>query len=165
MFLRGAGLSNEVIAFYSSLGGAIRFYTVFISYSTRQQDFAERLYSDLQRENIRCWLATEDLKIGDPFRQTIDDAIRVHDKLLLVFSGDAVESEWVEDEVNAALHRERRRGEAVLFPITVDDAIWDTDRAWARAIREKRHIGDCRRWRDYGAYSIAFDRLLRDLRR
>lgn len=164
-FLQGAGLSDEFISFYRSLGAAIRFYTAFISYSSSQQEFADRLYADLQRENIRCWLATEHLRIGDRFRQTIDDAIRIHDKLLLIFSADAVQSEWVEDEVNAALDRERRRGEEVLFPITVDGAIWDTDRAWARAIRDKRHIGDFRGWGDDPSYSKAFVRLLRDLRR
>jgi hypothetical protein len=38
----------------------------------------------------RAWwisFAPEDLKIGDRFRQRIDDAIRLHDKLLLIVSG------------------------------------------------------------------------------
>ena len=84
----------------------------------------------------RCWLATEDLKIGDKFRSRIQESIRVHDKLLLILSKPSLASPWVEDEVESALERERREHRLVLFPIRIDDAIMDTDVAWAAHLRQ-----------------------------
>ncbi len=70
-------------------------------------------------KGVRCWLASEDLKIGAPFHQRSKDAIRLHDKLLVVLSETSVASSWVETEVLinlAALERARTNpGETVLF--------------------------------------------------
>jgi hypothetical protein len=88
-FLRGCDLPDVWITHLPALIGAmepIQFYSCFISYSSADQPFADRLYADLQTKGIRCWLDREDLKIGDPIRPRIDEAIRVHDKLMLVLS-------------------------------------------------------------------------------
>ena len=50
------------------------------------------------------------------------------------------------------------------FPIRLDDAVMETDQAWAADIRRTRHIGDFRNWKDHDAYQNAFARLLRDLK-
>ena len=52
----------------------------------------------------------------------------------------------------------------MLFPVRLDSAVMDTDKAWAADIRRMRHIGDFTRWKDHDAYQQAFDRLLRDLK-
>jgi uncharacterized protein YjbI with pentapeptide repeats len=164
-FLRGCGLPDTFIAFQKSLvHSPFELYSCFISYSTKDQRCADRLYADLQNMGVRCWLATEDLKIGDRFRQRIDESIRFHDKLLLILSEPSVNSLWVQDEVEAALERERRESRLVLFPIRIDYAIMDTDRAWAASIRRTRHIGDFSNWKDPNGYQRAFQRLLRDLK-
>ena len=115
---------------------------------------------------MRCWLATEDLKIGDPFRDKIDEAIRLHDKLLVVLTETSVNSSWVQSEVESAFEKERRDPEErkVLFPIRLDGAVMDTNKAWAADIRRTRHIGDFTKWKDHDSYQKAFDRLLRDLK-
>jgi uncharacterized protein YjbI with pentapeptide repeats len=164
-FLRGAGVPENFITYMKSLtASAFEFYSAFISYSTKNQDAADRIHADLQARGVRCWLATEDLKIGDPFRQRIDESIKLHDKLLLILSEHSVQSPWVQDEVEAAVERERRDQRLVLFPIRIDDAVMDTDAAWAASIRRTRHIGDFTRWKDHDAYQKAFERLLRDLK-
>jgi len=113
---------------------------------------------------VRCWFAPEDMKIGDRIRQTIDEAVRLYDKLLLVLSEHSIDSDWVEDEVEAAYEEERRRKKTVMFPIRLDTAVRDTEQAWAAKIRCTRHIGDFSRWKDHDAYHKAFERLLRDLK-
>jgi hypothetical protein len=165
IFLRGAGVPDNFIAYMHSLtGNAFEFYSCFISYSSKDQGFAERLHADLQAKGVRCWFATEDLKIGDPFRQRIDDAIRRYDKLLVVLSETSVASTWVESEVETALEREQgAEGKTVLFPIRLDEAVMKTSQAWAADIRRKRHMGDFSRWQDHASYQKAFQRLLRDL--
>jgi len=165
VFLRGCGVPDNFIAYMGSLvGKPIEYYSCFISYSSRNQDFAERLHADLQDKGVRCWFAPEDIKIGEKFRTRIDAAIRLHDKLLLILSKNSIQSSWVESEVEAALERERRQKRVVLFPVRLDDTIMRTRKAWAADIRRTRHIGDFCCWKDHDAYQKAFDRLLRDLK-
>ena len=165
VFLRGCGLSDDLIAFYrATLGKAIEFYSCFISYSSKDQDFATRLHADLQDEGVRCWFAPEDMKIGARLRAGIDEAIRLHDKLLLILSEHSVGSQWVEQEVETALERERKQERTVLFPIRLDDAVMESKGGWAALIRNTRNIGDFRRWKEPDAYQKAFERLLRDLK-
>lgn len=165
VFLRGAGVPDEFITYMKSLvGKAIEFYSCFISYSSKDDDFARRLHADLQQSNIRVWFAPEDLKIGDKFRTRIDESIRIYDKLMVVLSANSIQSPWVEEEVEAALEKERKEKKLVLFPIRLDDAVMDTQQAWAASLRRARNIGDFRNWKDHDAYKVTFDRLLRDLK-
>jgi hypothetical protein len=165
VFLRGVGLPDNLIEYLPSLlNQAIQFYSCFISYSSRDQAFAERLYADLQAKGVRCWFAPEDLKIGDRLAETIDAAIRVRDKVLLILSETSVASAWVLKEVRTALAEEERHGRTVLFPVRVDDAVMDTTEQWAHDIRRTRHIGDFTRWKEHDAYQKVLERLLRDLK-
>lgn len=165
LFLKGAGVPDSFITYARSLiGQAIHFYSCFISYSSKNHDFAERLYADLQNRGVRCWFAPEDLKTGDKFRQRIDESIRFHDKLLLILSDDSISSTWVEEEVEGAMERERAEKGAVLFPISIDDAISSSNQAWAASLRRMRQIGDFKGWKDHDTYQKAFQRLLRDLK-
>lgn len=166
-FLRKAGVPENFITYMKSLAGtaeAFEYYSSFISYSTKDQNFADLLHSQMQSKGARVWLATEDLKIGDRFRTRIDEAIRLYDKLLLVLSKDSVRSPWVESEVEAAFEKERKLKRTVLFPIRLDDAVMETEEAWAADIRRTRHIGDFRKWKEHDEYQKAFGRLMRDLK-
>jgi TIR domain/Pentapeptide repeats (8 copies) len=164
-FLVGAGLPDAFIAYVKSLvTNPIEYYSCFISYSSKDQKFADLLHSQMRSKQLRVWLATEDLKIGDRFRSKIDEAIHLYDKLLLVLSSDSVDSPWVETEVESALEKERKQHRTVLFPIRLDNAVMETDQAWAANIRRTRHIGDFTRWKKFDRFEKAFARLLRDLK-
>ena len=163
---KAAGVPDSFIEHIASLAGTpIQFYSCFICYSSKDKDIADRLHADLQSKGIRCWFAPEDMKIGDRIRQRIDEAIRLYDKLLLILSEHSIDSDWVEKEVETAFEEERRRKRTVLFPIRLDDLVMETDQAWAAVIRQTRHIGDFRRWKDHDAYQEALARLVRDLER
>ncbi|HEX5735420.1 MAG TPA: toll/interleukin-1 receptor domain-containing protein [Blastocatellia bacterium] len=164
VFLRGAGVPDNFIAYMRSLAGsAFEYYSCFISYSSKNHDFAERLHADLQSRGVRCWFAPEDMKIGDRIRPRIDETIRLHDKLLLVLSRESIASEWVEAEVEAAIEKEKP-GRTVLFPIRLDDAVMGINSGWPALVKRTRHIGDFTRWKEHDDYQKAFDRLLRDLK-
>jgi uncharacterized protein YjbI with pentapeptide repeats len=163
-FLRGCGLPDALINYLPSLlNEPFQFYSCFISYASKDHAFAERLYADLQNHGVRCWFAPEDMKIGDRFRLRIDETIRVYDKLLLVLSRRSIASQWVEQEVETALARERQQGMTILFPVRIDNTVMTIETGWPALIRNTRNIGDFRRWKTHGAYQQAFDRLLRDL--
>jgi hypothetical protein len=186
VFLRGCGLNdweiettklyqsdltatqiNEIIYRMYALRAdpVIQFYKCFISYASQDQTFVNRLYEDLQTKGVRCWCALEDMKTGDHIRDTIERQIRLREKMLVVLSSASIASPWVEDEVEAALEEERKsRGRrTVLVPIRIDNAVEETDRAWARTIKRRRHIGDFTHWEDNDAYQKALARLLQAL--
>ena len=144
--------------------GAIHYHSCFISYSSKDEAFARRLHTDLQQKGVRCWFAPENMKIGDKIRPAIDQSIRVHDKLLIIISEHSIKSAWVEKEVETAFEEESKRKQTVLFPVKLDEAVMETNQAWAADIRRTRHIGNFRWWKDYDAYQRAFERLLRDLK-
>jgi hypothetical protein len=97
-------------------------------------------------------------------RPRIDETIRLYDKLLLVLSKTSVTSQWVEQEVETALARERQQGTTILFPVRIDNTVMTLETGWPALIRNTRKVGDFRRWKTHGVYQKTFDRLLRDLR-
>jgi len=172
IFLRGAGVPDEFIQYVPSLisGKAIQYYSCFISYSTRDQEFADRLHADLQSKGVRCWFAPEDMKAGRKLHEQIPEAIRLYDKLMLVLSENSMRSEWVKTEIRHARKDEAREKRRKLFPIslvTFDkiqewEAPDDTAKDMAVEIREY-YIPDFANWKDHDEYMKAFERLMRDL--
>ncbi len=175
VFLQGAGVPNLLIKSLKATINEIspvQFYSCFISYSTLDQSFADRIYNDLRARGVRCWFAVNDVQAGRKLHEQIDEAIRHHDKLLLVLSQHSMASEWVLTEISKARKREIRDKSRVLFPISVApfSAIrdWeafdaDTGKDSAREIREY-FIPDFSNWKNQDSYEKAFGRLLKDLR-
>jgi hypothetical protein len=174
-FLRGCGIPDDFITFIPSHFGiqqAIQFYSCFISYSTRDEEFARRLYSRMRDEKLRVWFAPEDIKGGQKLNEQIERAIQLHDRLLLVLSESSMQSEWVINEIQRARETEIREGRRKLFPITIVEfdkvKSWrrfdaDTGRDLAKEVREY-FIPDFSNWKEHDAFEKAFGRLLRDLR-
>lgn len=164
-FLRGCGVPEDFITYVRSLAAhRIRFYSCFISYSSKDRRFAERLHADLQNKGVRCWFAPVDMKTGDVISARIDESISYYDKVLLVLSGNSVSSWWVKKEVETAMEREAEQDRAILFPVRLDDAVMEVKTGWPADVRRTRHIGDFTRWEDSDSYQKALDRLLRDLK-
>jgi uncharacterized protein YjbI with pentapeptide repeats len=163
-FLRGVGLPDNLIEYLPSIfNQPIQFYSCFISYSAKDDEFARRIHTDLQDKGVRCWFAPHDMPIGGKILDEISQAIRLRDKVVLVLSKYSIKSDWVEDEVTKAYEEERKRDQVVLFPIRLDDAVMDTNEAWAAKLRA-RNIGDFTRWREHNAYKTSFDRVIRALK-
>jgi len=172
VFLRGAGVPEFFIENMAGLvGTGIEFYSLFISYSTKDQEFAERLHADLQAKGVRCWFAPHDMRSGKKVHEQIDRAIQLQDRTLLILSPASMESKWVKTEMRKARKREIEEGRRVLFPICI--CPFETVRKWecfyadegidlAEEIREY-FIPDFSNWKDHDSYRLAFDRLLDDL--
>jgi hypothetical protein len=84
VFLRRAGVPNEMITYSKSLVGCpFEFYSCFISYNHTDKAFARRLHDQLQWQGIRCWLDEHQMRPGDTIYDEIDRGIRLWDKVLL----------------------------------------------------------------------------------
>jgi len=172
-FLLGCGLPDSYIEYLPSLlAQPIQFYSVFISYSTKDQEFADRLHADLQNKGVRCWFAPHDALAGKELHGQIRDAIRVYDKLLLLLSPRSMKSSWVKTEITLARKKERTQKRQVLFPLGL--AAYSTIRKWecfdadtgtdhAEEIR-KFYIPDFSNWKSHDAYQPQFERLLKALK-
>ena len=174
-FLRGCGVPESFITQMHALVGAedgIQFYSCFISYSTKDEEFAKRLHGKMRDAHLRVWFAPEDMKAGRKLHEQIETAIRIYDKLLIVLSEASLQSEWVMTELRKAFKAERREGRRKLFPVRLVDM--ETIRAWecfdadsgkdlATELREY-FIPDFSDWKNHDAFESAFARLLQDLR-
>ncbi len=174
-FLQGTGVPDNFIEYMHSLvGTAFEFYSCFISYSGHDQEFADRVYEGLQNNGVRCWFAPHHVQAGKKLHEQIDDAIRLHERLLLILSPNSIKSEWVKTEIAKARKREIREGRRVLFPISLNipyqqlqdwecfDA--DTSKDSAREIREY-YIPDFTHWEDHKSFRQEFKKLLHDLKK
>jgi uncharacterized protein YjbI with pentapeptide repeats len=165
VFLRGCGVPEDMIAHTRSIRGkAFDFYSCFISHSAKDKRFCELLYADLQAKGVRVWLFEEDAKWGETVWSEIDRSIKMYDKLIVVCSKNPLQSGPVNREIERALSREDKEGKGILFPIRIDDYIFDTWEHERKADVLRKVVGDFSGWdKDAAKYDKAFDKLLKGL--
>lgn len=116
---------------------------VFISHSSKDNEFVDKLARHLIKAKARVWVDTWELKVGDSLLQKIQDAIKTADALLVVLSKASVESEWCKRELSAGLMRELDERRVVVLPLLLEDCDIPV------FLREKRYA-DFRRDYDQG---------------
>ena len=174
-FLRGAGVPEDVITHLLPLirqGSPIQFYSCFISYSGKDEEFARRLHERMRAAGLRVWFAPEDMKGGDKLHEQLERAIQLHDRLLIVLSDHSILSPWVEREIRHAYETERKEGRRKLFPIRLTDmstfSEWKCadSRSGKDLAEEVRQyfIPDFSNWKDHDAFEKSFGKLLADLK-
>jgi len=151
---------------------AVRVFRITHAYSTKDQEFADRLHTDLQKNGVRCWFASHEVQGGKKLHEQIDEAISVYDRLLLILSEHSMASEWVKTEIAKARRRETTEKRRMLFPLRLVDfemlRDWecfdaDSGKDSARGVREY-FVPDFTKWKDDDSYKKEFARLLRDLK-
>jgi hypothetical protein len=178
-FLRGCGYepiiqriihgdpAEKTDAFYEWLGqggGPLRFQSCFISYTTENKAFADRLQKALNDNGIDYWYAPEHGRWGEELTTQIDREIKVRDRLILVCSQASLNnSDWVKWEIDRAIEAEKERNKRVIFPVMLDDALLAWNHPRASRIREVL-AGDFRRATRGRAFETALERLIEGLR-
>jgi hypothetical protein len=174
-FLRGCGVQEGFITQMHSLVGAvegIQFYSCFISYSSKDDEFARRLHGRMRDEHLRVWFAPGQMKGGSLLIEQIETAIRVYEKSLIVLSEASLQSQWVMTELRRARKAERQSGTRKLFPVRLVDfetlrewECFDADSGKDLAVELREYfIPDFSNWKDHDQFEAAFARLLNDLR-
>ncbi len=151
-------------------GRPIQFYSVFISYSHANKDFATKLHDALQERGVRCWLDEKSIRIGDRIRHAVDEGIRLSDKILVCCSDTSLnESTWVEEEIEKALQKERlarkrRRELLALVPLDLDGSVFEWDHA-LRTTLLSRKAADFRGWEsDEAKFNASLEKVIAALR-
>ena len=100
---------------------------VFLSHSSKNQRFVQRLAAVLRRHGVPVWFSETSIQGARQWHDEIGEALRRCDWFLLVLSPDAVGSTWVKRELVDALMQDRYEGRIVpiiLHTCEHDDLSW-----------------------------------------
>jgi hypothetical protein len=89
---------------------------VFISYSHHDKQVADEACAVLERNNVRCWIAPRDVRLGMSWAESIMEAIAAARVMVLVFSENANRSVQVEREIERAVSKG-----LWLIPLRIED--------------------------------------------
>ena len=92
-------------------------YDVFVSYSSKDQEIADRLVQILENCGIRCWIASRDIPDGGIWAVEIDRAIQASRAFVLLLSKNSLASKQVYKELNLADKPCENK-----YPIRIDNA-------------------------------------------
>ncbi len=124
---------------------------VFLAYSHKRQKDAETLARELESLGVSAWVASRDIRVGEPIEHEIFGAIRK--ARLVAFLADphsvASPSGWVQREYMAALEQSWLDKDKILVPVLIGDAeppaflkharalkVTDRKRGWTAAAKE-----------------------------
>lgn len=93
---------------------------VFLSHSSKDKKFVEKLKEDLENKGIDTWYDNKDLDIGDIVSDAIAEGIQQSWFFLIVISPNSVNSKWVKYELDEAYDQHINSGKKVL-PIVIGD--------------------------------------------
>lgn len=91
---------------------------IFISYSSKNTEIAEKARDYLEENGLNCWMAPRDIKTSDNYAQEIMDGLINAKMVLLVFSKDSHDSKYVRQELNNAFIRDKP-----ILPFKIDDTL------------------------------------------
>lgn len=92
---------------------------MFLSYSSSDGTFAERLAKDLSRFGINVWFDRWLIQPGNKLRDRINEAIKDCQYFGVVLSVRSIQSRWVQNELDAAMIRFIEDNNVQIIPILV----------------------------------------------
>jgi tetratricopeptide (TPR) repeat protein len=95
--------------------------SVFISHSSKDNEFVDWLAAELEKYSIKFWLDEHRLRPGDSLYGVIGPALMQADYFLIVLSKNSVDSVWVERELNVALGRETEEKKKIIIPVLLEN--------------------------------------------
>ena len=163
-FLRHAGVSRGLIEDLARGQRFARAYeTCFLSYSSQDRAFAGKLYHSLADAGVRIFWDRLDVLPGESLRDQIVEAIRDHDRVIVVLSAHAMASDWVREEVRLAWTHKP----ASLVPLRLCEigAVkdWTSTHPDLPDLASHFPILDFSDWQQEAAYAHALALLLRSL--
>jgi TM2 domain-containing membrane protein YozV len=87
---------------------------IFISYSKRDRDRAQRLAETLRHQGLSVWW-DDHIPAGMPFDEAIEQALKAARCVVVLWSESSVKSRWVREEASKGKDR------GILVPVLLDD--------------------------------------------
>jgi hypothetical protein len=90
----------------------------FISHSSHDRKTAEIICQALESRGLRCWISSRDVAGGENYQASITQAIRKAKVMVLVFTGNANNSDEIKKEIALA-----SRNKLTVIPIRIEDVL------------------------------------------
>lgn len=94
---------------------------VFLSYSSQDRPFVERLAADLVSYGLKVWWDRWEMRVGDSLVSKIQEGIQSSSWLVVVLSPNSAESSWVKRELASAMAEEIASDQVRVLPALLDD--------------------------------------------
>jgi hypothetical protein len=95
--------------------------SIFLSHNHKDKPFVRQLAKDLATKDIKVWIDEAEIKIGDSLIRKISSGIYEMDFLGVILSPDSVQSRWVQEELEQALHIQISEAYVKVLPILLHD--------------------------------------------
>jgi len=92
---------------------AARYANIFISHSSRDRVFVEKVVTELRRHGMACWYAPINIVGAQQWQDEIGRALRRCNWFLIILSRNALRSKWVKRELAYVLDDNRYDGRIV----------------------------------------------------
>ena len=114
--------------------------SVFISYSSKDLEFALQIVKLLNEMGVSYWKAPEMIPAGSSYAREIPRAIRECEVFILLLSKDSQTSIWVEKEIDSAINNRK-----TILPMRIDEVpLCETFRFYLNNIQTISYKEDCK---------------------
>lgn len=90
---------------------------IFISYSSLDSEFVEKLAADLKSQDIKVWLDKWDIELGANVTEDISNGLEESRFLLVVITKNSLKSKWVKEEWTNKYNDEIESGKIMVIPM------------------------------------------------
>ena len=138
----------------------IQISPIFVSYSSKDSEFVDKLGEKLDKLHIRYW---RDKK--DETARRLDRSTLLYPTILVVLSTSSVNEPWVEYEVGKAVKLSRELERDVLCPIALDDS-WAKSAQMSAQLRSQIEEYDVlffKNWQNQDAFEREMKKLIAGL--
>ena len=98
-------------------------YDVFVSYHSGDAEWVTALVADLKSRRVTVWLDREQIRPGDLFISSLEEALTKVHSVVFVISPGSLRSKWVQEEFHRALTLANTKTDGRrLIPILIDNA-------------------------------------------
>ena len=151
-FLRGAGVPEAIDPFQRSLVGALPLLgDCFISCAAEDLPLAQNLQADLRGRVIRCWLFPDnargnslDDRRGSSAQRELVRLVRFYDRLVVLCSAAALQSETVQNDITRARQLQESRDRWMLYVVATDNTLAQPRHRLARILSSEHVVFDLR---------------------
>ena len=119
---------REIIEYLLPLFNAFDLKTVvkrrvFISYSRKDEWFADKLEGALSKRGVGVWIDKKEILVGDSLIQRIREGINTAQYICAVISKNSINSKWVQEELDLAMNQQIEDGKVRVLPIVIESKI------------------------------------------
>ena len=89
----------------------------FLSYSSEDKEFAEKLANDLSKYKFPIFFDRWEIKVGDSIVEKINSALGKMTDLVIILSVNSLKSNWVKKELSSGLMKKLKDNSVSILPV------------------------------------------------